>query len=248
MPPQTGDSDINPTLHTVDIEVEAGTDVTALVASFTLSEGATAKVGPVAQVSGTTENDFTSIVTYAVTAEDGTTTQNWTVTVAEEVLLNDETDILTYSLGMPPQTGDSDINPTLHTVDIEVEAGTDLTNLVATFTLSDGATAKVSSVEQVSGTTQNDFTSIVTYAVTAEDGATTQSWTVTVTEEVLLNNETDILTYSLGMPPQTGDSDINPTLHTVDIEVEAGTDITNLVATFTLSDGATAKVGPVSAS
>ncbi len=75
----------------------------------------------------------TSPVTYTVTAEDGTTIQNWIVTVTEEVLLNDETDILTYSLGMPPQTGDSDINPTLHTVDIEVEAGTDVTDLGCIF-------------------------------------------------------------------------------------------------------------------
>ena len=66
---------------------------------------------------------------------------------------------------------------------------------------------------------------------------------VTVTKAVVLNDETDILTYSFGMPPQTGNADINSSLHTIDIEVESGTDITNLVATFTLSDGATVKVG-----
>ena len=244
-PPQTGDASINSSPHTIDIEVEAGTDISDLVATFTLSDGATAKVGDVEQESGVTANDFSSPVTYTVTAEDGTTTQDWVVTVTKAVVLNDETDILTYSFGMPPQTGDANINSTLHTIDIEVEAGIDVTDLVATFTLSDGATAKVGGVDQTSGTTVNDFSSPVTYTITAEDGTTTQDWVVTVTKAVVLNNETDILTYSFGTPPQTGDASINSSPHTIDIEVEAGTDVTNLVATFTLSDGATAKVGDV---
>lgn len=66
---------------TIDIEVANDTDITTLVATFTLSSGATVEVGAAAQVSGTTANDFTSPVIYTVTAEDGVTTQDWTVTV-----------------------------------------------------------------------------------------------------------------------------------------------------------------------
>lgn len=65
----------------IAVEVESGTSVTALVATFALSEGASAKVGSTPQVSGTTANDFTSAVTYVVTAADGTTTKLYTVTV-----------------------------------------------------------------------------------------------------------------------------------------------------------------------
>jgi outer membrane protein OmpA-like peptidoglycan-associated protein len=65
---------------TVAVTVPAGTNVTALVASFTLSAGASVAVSTVAQQSGTTANDFTSAVVYTVTAEDGST-RNWTVTV-----------------------------------------------------------------------------------------------------------------------------------------------------------------------
>ncbi len=242
-PPQTGDATINSTAHTVDVEVESGTDVTNLVATFTLSDGATVKVGSVEQTSGTTTNDFSSPVTYTVTAEDGTTTHDWVVTVTKAVVLNDEADILTYSFGTPPQTGDATINSTAHTVNVEVESGTDATGLVATFTLSDGATAKVGDTEQVSGTTANNFSSPVTYTVTAEDGTTTQDWVVTVTKAVVLNDEANILTYSFGMPPQTGEALVDAELHLIEIEVESGTDLTNLVADFTLSDGATATVG-----
>ncbi len=245
MPPQTDDAAINSSLHTIDIEVEAGTNVTNLVATFTLSDGATAELDGVEQTSGTTSNDFSNPVTYTLTAEDGATTQDWVVTVTQAVVLNDETEILTYSFGIPPQTGNADINSSLGTIDIEVESGTDLTNLVSTFTLSDGASVKVGGVTQQSGTTANDFTNPVTYSVTAEDGSTIRNWVVTVTEEMVLNNETDILTYSFGIPPQTGNADINSSLGTIDIEVESGTDLTNLVSTFTLSDGASVKVGGV---
>ena len=51
--------------------------------------------------------------------------------------------------------------------------------LVATFTLSDGAFAKVSNVTQISGLTANNFTSTVVYQVFAEDG-TSRSYSVTV--------------------------------------------------------------------
>lgn len=72
---------VNAETGAVSVEVPHGTTVTDLVAEFTLSENATAKAGDVAQVSGTTKNDFTNPVIYVVTAEDGTTTKNWTVTV-----------------------------------------------------------------------------------------------------------------------------------------------------------------------
>lgn len=80
---QTGVAVIDTSAKTVDIEVEYGTDVTGLIATFSLSTGATATVGATPQVSGTTANNFTNPVTYVVTALDETT-QNWTVTVTVE--------------------------------------------------------------------------------------------------------------------------------------------------------------------
>ena len=175
-PEQTDPAIINPVSNTVDIEVEYGTILTDLIATFTLSDGATATVGGEDQQSGITENDFTSPVIYVVTAEDGITVQDWEVIVS--LAPSTETDILTYSF--PEQTNSAIIDPVSHTIIIEVEYGTILTELVATFVLSDGATATVGGVNQQSGTTANDFTNPVTYVVTAEDGVTTQDWLVTV--------------------------------------------------------------------
>jgi hypothetical protein len=71
---QTGSATINSTAHTVSIEVEYGTSVTALQPTITVSEGAT-----ISPTSGTA-TDFTSLVVYTVTALDEST-QEWTVTV-----------------------------------------------------------------------------------------------------------------------------------------------------------------------
>jgi hypothetical protein len=66
--------------NTIAVSVPAGTNVTALVATFTNSLSSSVKVGTTTQVSGITANNFTNPVTYTVTAQDGTTA-NYTVTV-----------------------------------------------------------------------------------------------------------------------------------------------------------------------
>jgi hypothetical protein len=58
-------------------------DLTGLVATFTTT-GVSVKVGPTRQVSGTTANNFTTPVTYIVTAEDGTT-KSYSVAVGKLV-------------------------------------------------------------------------------------------------------------------------------------------------------------------
>ncbi|MFP4365258.1 MAG: hypothetical protein ACLFR1_15450, partial [Spirochaetia bacterium] len=63
----------------ITLNVPAGTDVTTLIADF-VSTGESVTVNTIAQVSGTTANDFTSPLTYQVIAEDGST-QNYLVTV-----------------------------------------------------------------------------------------------------------------------------------------------------------------------
>lgn len=69
----------------IEVLMPQGTDLSELVPSFTLSAGAAATIGGIAQVSGTTVVDFSSgSKTYKVTAEDGVTTQDWVVSVSVE--------------------------------------------------------------------------------------------------------------------------------------------------------------------
>jgi mannan endo-1,4-beta-mannosidase len=66
----------------VRVNVPEGTDVTSLIATFTASQGARVLVNDKEQISGVTANNFSSPVIYTVIAEDGITTDNYTVTIA----------------------------------------------------------------------------------------------------------------------------------------------------------------------
>jgi formylglycine-generating enzyme required for sulfatase activity len=171
------DGTINETVKTIAVTMPYRTSVTALVATFTTT-GASVKVGSTIQVSGTTANNFTSPVVYTVTAADATT-QDYTVTVTVALLgsLSSAKAIRAFSLAGVVGT----INETGKTIAVTMPFGTPVTNLVATFTTT-GASVKVGSTIQVSGTTANNFTSPVVYTVTAAD-ATTRNYTVTVTIE-----------------------------------------------------------------
>ncbi|MBN2744013.1 MAG: hypothetical protein JXR39_08985 [Marinilabiliaceae bacterium] len=69
--------------RTIMVEASQGTNLSALIPTFTTSTDVTSvKIGEVEQVSGTTENDFTSPKTYTVS--DGTTTAEWTVNIGLE--------------------------------------------------------------------------------------------------------------------------------------------------------------------
>lgn len=71
---------INYSTGAIAISVPAATVVTALVASWTVNTGCTVKVSTTAQVSGTTQNDFTNPVAFVVTSATGLT-KTFTVTV-----------------------------------------------------------------------------------------------------------------------------------------------------------------------
>ncbi|MDH4161175.1 MAG: DUF1566 domain-containing protein [Nitrospirota bacterium] len=165
---------INETAKTISVTMPYGTNVTALVATFT-STGASVKVGSAVQTSGTTANDFTNPVSYTVTAADGTIAA-YTVTVT--VALSSAKAITAFSLDGVAGT----INETAKTISVAMPYGTNVTAvtaLVATFATT-GESVTVGSAVQTSGTTANDFTSPVSYTVTAADG-TTATYTVTVT-------------------------------------------------------------------
>ena len=150
----------------ITVTVPSGTDVTSLSPTVVVSPEAT-----VSPASGTAQ-DFTSPVTYTVTAEDGSTA-TYTVTVNVTPEQSGEAEIISFVLGEldPPVDGDIDED---NNITATVPARTDLTALVPTIVISEDAT-----IDPASGAAQ-DFTEPVTYTVTAEDG-TTQEYTVTIT-------------------------------------------------------------------
>jgi len=221
---------VNATTHTVALTVPFGTVVTALVPTIAVSAGAT--ISPATAVA----QDFTAPVTYTVTAEDGTTTQPWTVTVT--VASATDNDILTFNFnGLTPAVIGT-VDATAHTVALTVPFGTAVTALVPTITVSTGAT--VSPATAVA----QDFTNAVTYNVTAIDGTTVQPWTVTVTVTAA-SAAKDITLFDFNALTPAVVGTIDATAHTVALTVPFGTAVTALVPTITVSDFAT--VSPATA-
>ncbi len=190
---QTGPALIDYINHRIDLEVAFGTDLSDLVASFELSTGAIARVDGVLQQNGITSNDFFDIVRYRIIAADMTTTQDWDVKVTEAP--NSETDFISYTI--PEQIFPTEIDHQNNIIIIIVSTDTDVTDLVANFTLSDGAVGMIDGVAQESGVTANDFRDMVVYTVISEDGKTSKDWRVTIVVQDILDNEDPVITEGL---------------------------------------------------
>jgi hypothetical protein len=122
--------------------------------------------------------------------------KQFTITV-----ISNAAEILTYSLH--GQVALATINSGLETIAVTVPYGANVTNLVAIFTTSPSITSiKVGNTVQVSGVTPNDFTTPVTYVVTAQDGITIKNWIVTVT--VAPSNAKAITAFDFTSPAVTG--------------------------------------------
>jgi hypothetical protein len=102
-PAVSGTINENSNPRKIAVTVPGGTNLTALVATFTASERATVKVGTTVQVSGVTANDFTAPVDYVVTAEDGTTIK-YRVTVSFPVGIA-QSDLKVLQIYPNPSTG-----------------------------------------------------------------------------------------------------------------------------------------------
>ncbi|GGG72036.1 cadherin-like beta sandwich domain-containing protein [Paenibacillus radicis (ex Gao et al. 2016)] len=219
----------------VTLTVPYGTDVSALVATFSSSAGSTVKVGNAAQVSELTANDYMSPVVYTVTAQNGST-HNYKVTVT--IASNTEKELMSFSFAglTPAVTGAISGN----NVTLTVPYGTDVSALVATYSSSAGSTVKIGNSAQVSGATANNYTSPVVYTVTAQDGSA-QDYTVNVV--VASNTAKELTSFSFAglTPAVTGTINGN----NVTLTVPYGTDVSALVATYSSAAGSTVKVGTV---
>ena len=154
--------------------VPHGTSVASLKAVVELPPGASISPDPSAA------QNYTSPVAFTVTAADGKTTEDYTVTVTVAPA-NAGTEAAVTSFVFTAAANASlstDAAGTISgtSITVSVPYGTSVTALVPTIAVSAGAT-----VNPASGAARN-FTSPVTYTVTAEDAVTTAAYTVTVTK------------------------------------------------------------------
>ena len=191
---------INSTDHTIALTVPYGTDVTALIATFDLSTGATAKVGETAQVSETTPNDFSSPVTYTITSLDETGTQDWTVTVTLAAASNVAT-LSNLTINGTTITG---FSPSTLTYNKVLPYGTIEVPEVAATPTDSNASKVITQAVNVTGTEAQRTAKVV---VTAEDGSTTKTYkvifSVAANTEATLSNLTVDGTTITGFDPAT---------------------------------------------
>jgi len=217
---------------TVDVIVPFGTNVTNLVANFTLSTGATAMIFGISQTSGLTTNDFSVPVFYDIYSADGLTMSSYMVSVffTPDPSLKD---FLNFSYN---QVNVGIIDTLNKSIDLLVPFGTNIASMVVEFTLSQGASASISVTPQISGITVNDFSQPLIYTVMAMDG-TTINYTIRVT---INQSAKDVLTFSL--PGISVFGSIDTIMLQINLIAPVGANLTGLAADFTLSPGATASV------
>ena len=147
----------------VRLDFPAGTDVTHLTPTIVISNYAT--IEPKSGVA----QDFTNPVYYTVTSLSGATSQYMVEAIVHDA--DNEKSILSFRFDALDESGV--IDQIARAISFLLPAETDVTQLVPTIEVSEGAT-----VEPASGVAQ-DFSNPVTYTVTAQNG-TTAVYTVTV--------------------------------------------------------------------
>jgi hypothetical protein len=208
------------------VDVPVGTDLTALVATFTTTATGV-MVGATPQISAATPNNFTSPVTYIVTAADNSKA-TYTVTVVPTTART----IAAYSfVGLPASPGI--INEAAKTIAVTVPSDTDL----ATLTTSAATVTGAAKLVQKSAALNNlaDFviapdglSATFTVTITAADG-TRVTYTVTVTKAP--SSAKAITAFSfVGFTAFAGT--INEAAKTIAVDLPSGTDVRNLTATF----------------
>ncbi|NAS13037.1 malectin domain-containing carbohydrate-binding protein [Poritiphilus flavus] len=292
---QTGSSTINPTDHTIAIEVANGTDLTAITPAISLSEGATVVPAP-----GTTTDFSSGTATYAVTAEDGLTTQDWVVNLTEASLpTGGELHLIarincgggqmnlgyqvfeadTFFNGGRPSSGtnaeiggtnmdqlyhtgrtatqnlggfqyalpviDGNYELRLHFAEIYwtgsgqrvFSVAVEGTPMIVDLDITDEVGARNALVKTIN-------TAVADGILNIEFSASVNGPLVSALEVFSLNSlgtDTDILSFAVDQ--QTGIATINPTDHTIAVEVAHGTDLSAVAPAITLSEGATVVPG-----
>ncbi len=226
---------INETNKTVAFTVPSTTDVTSLVLSFTLSDGAQMIVNGVAlDTNSTAQNLSTPLSVTVKSIDDSTADYILTVNKASDTASSDnKLSALTLS------TGTVAFNPDVTTYSLEVENNVS-SLLITPETLATGATLLIDGVVASSSeVVLNEGSQSVIITVVAENGLT-RTYQLLITKKTAPVYENKLLSFGFNTPSVT--AQVDGATKTVTATVPYGTDLTALVAQFTVSDGASVSV------
>jgi len=203
---QQGETEVDNELAKVMVWMPYGYDLTALEPEIVVSEGAT--IDP---ATGQAVDFSQGPVVYLVTAEDGTNTQEWEVSVLN--MPNNEAEILSFSI--EGQIGGTLVSAENKTIEVVMTVGADVSALVVEITLSAGATVQPEPSSAV------DFSEgPVTFTVTAEDNETIVEWEASISFNVGTNDLQNANLVSIYPNPTSGMLYIETTSETQDALIE----------------------------
>ena len=225
--------------------VNVGNDVTSITVTPTVADdGASVTVAGSAVASGAASSAIAltagvaKAIAIVVTAEDGSTTKTYTVTVTRAAPATLSTDADLSGLTISAST----LSPTFAaaTEGYAVSVGNDVTSITLTPTTNnDGATLTVDGTAVTSGATSAAIAltagvaKAIAIVVTAEDGITTKTYTVTVTRAApaTLSTDADLsgLTISAGTLPTFASG-------TISYAVSVDNDVASVTVTPTVAD------------
>ncbi len=124
------------------------------------------------------------------------------------------------------------IDESAKTIAVTIPYGMSKASLVAGY-ITTGSKVSVNGIDQVSGTTSNNFTGPQAYVITAENG-TTATYTVTVTNAAIDAKAITAFALITGASGTLPDAIgvIDTIASTITVTVPFGTNVTNLIATF----------------
>ena len=216
----------------ISLEMPYGTDLTDLVAAYTVSDHALVKNGDVVQESEITHNDFTSPLDYWIQAADETSEHTYTISVTHANYVPSDITLSTANINETQPTGT--IVGTLTTEDYD--------NTEHTYTLAAGAGNVDNGLftinnNELKTNTELDFEAIEYYSIRLQtddgDGGTYQEvFIITVIDE---NDETPVVTSNTITLPEDNalesvhdliatDADANADFRVLEYLITAGND------------------------
>jgi|WetSurMetagenome_2_1015567.scaffolds.fasta_scaffold16650_2 hypothetical protein len=161
--------------HVITVEMPSGTNRASLVASFTLSPGAYAKISGKMQFARNTLNNFNKPVIYKVYAENRSVHQEWTVRVINK---RNRADFVSFAI--PGMKGKASIDTVRNIINAEIYKNFQKDSLKPSFVISDNSSVWIDMKEQISDSTYIKLSAPVEYTVVSRDSLIIKKWHVNI--------------------------------------------------------------------
>ncbi|MGP1521186.1 MAG: DUF5018 domain-containing protein [Treponema sp.] len=193
----------------ISVEVDRSISLNSIAPNIQLSKYAT--VNPESGVQGDFSNSIAKPLEYIVTAEDGSTTKKYEVTITHKK--SNKAEITLFKVGNVEAVIDQNSN----TIKAEVEKSVDLKKIRPEIVASEYAVVSPKSGDEKDFS--NSENEPVRYNVTSEDGSTTKKYEVTIIHKK--SNKAEITLFKVGNVEAVIDQNSN----TIKAEVEKSVDL-----------------------